>query len=129
MNGLIVTYRKQFDCYQLKDTMNNNNRAYRLVPRFSNEKCVKEIQDEGGFINFTLEEGDTVYMTYYKGIMLDFRQVLLRISLKEKNSSSEPLRFEKKAEFESESETKHMGSIRKHPLIFTDTSMDRPKNT
>ncbi|CAI4661924.1 BAF_collapsed_G0040690.mRNA.1.CDS.1 [Saccharomyces cerevisiae] len=127
MNGLIVTYRKQFDCYQLKDTMNNNNRAYRLVPRFSNEKCVKEIQEEGGFINFTLEKGDTVYMTYYKGIMLDFRQVFLRISLKEKNSSSEPLRFEKKAEFESESETKHMGSIRKHPLIFTDTSMDRPK--
>lgn len=125
MNGLIVIYRKKFDCYQLRDTVDNNERAYRLVPRFSSESCVKEIQDEGESINFTLEKGDTVYMTYYNGIMLDFRQVLLRLSLKEENPPSKLSRLEKK--IEGKGETKHMGGIRKHPLIFTETSVDRPK--
>ncbi|CAI4035101.1 hypothetical protein SMKI_12G2410 [Saccharomyces mikatae IFO 1815] len=125
MNGLIVICPKKFDCYLLRDAMDNNNKAYRLAPRFSRQICVKEIQEERESINFTLEEGDTVYMPYCKGIMLDFRQVLLRISLKEEKPSSEFTRPEKTVE--GNCETKHMGGIRKHPLIFTESSFDRPK--
>ncbi|CAI4046303.1 Tos4p SKDI_12G2200 [Saccharomyces kudriavzevii IFO 1802] len=125
MNGLIVIYRKEFDCYLLKTTMDSGEKAYRLTPCFSNENCDKKIQDDDKSVSFTLEEGDTVYMPYYKNIMLDFRQVLLRVSLKKERHCSEPARLEERVE--NESEMKHMGGIRKHPLIFTETSSDRPK--
>ncbi|CAI1584431.1 hypothetical protein SEUBUCD646_0L02440 [Saccharomyces eubayanus] len=127
MNGLIVIYRKKFDCYLLRDTevSNNNENVYRLTPRFSIEESVKEIQDEDKSVSFTLEGGDTVYMPYNKGIMLDFRQVLLRVSLKKMWSCPESTGLEKQAE--NENERKHMGGIRKHPLIFSKAPSESPK--
>ncbi|CAI4046665.1 hypothetical protein N7582_003867 [Saccharomyces uvarum] len=127
MNGLIVIYRKRFDCYLLKgtDVIDSNENAYRLTPSFSIGHSVKEIQDEDKSVSFTLEGGDTVYMPYNKGIMLDFRQVLLRISLKKTWSCSESTGLEKQVE--NENERKPMGGIRKHPLIFSETTSESPK--